>query len=29
MSELKITNVETILLSYRYQENELWKWSGE
>ncbi len=28
MSELKITNVETILLSYRYQENELWKWSG-
>lgn len=28
MSELKITNLETILLSYRYREDELWKWSG-
>lgn len=28
MRDLRITNVETILLSYRYQENELWKWSG-
>ncbi|MDR0656641.1 MAG: mandelate racemase/muconate lactonizing enzyme family protein [Treponema sp.] len=25
---MKITNVETILLSYRYQQNETWKWSG-
>jgi len=28
MSDLRITNVETVLLSYRYKENELWKWSG-
>lgn len=28
MSDLKISNVETILLSYRYKEDELWKWSG-
>lgn len=28
MSNLKIENVETILLSYRYQKHELWKWSG-
>ncbi|MCL4385089.1 MAG: mandelate racemase/muconate lactonizing enzyme family protein [Actinobacteria bacterium] len=28
MSDLKIIKVETILLSYRYKENELWKWSG-
>jgi len=25
---MKITNVETILLSYRYQQDEVWKWSG-
>ena len=25
---MKITNVETLLLSYRYQPDELWKWSG-
>ncbi len=25
---MKITNVETILLSYRYKPEELWKWSG-
>lgn len=25
---MKITNVETILLSYRYQPDELWNWSG-
>jgi len=28
MSELRIENIETILLSYRYKENEIWKWSG-
>ena len=28
VSGLKITNIETVLLSYRYNENELWKWSG-
>jgi L-alanine-DL-glutamate epimerase-like enolase superfamily enzyme len=28
MSNLKITGIETILLSYRYHKNELWKWSG-
>jgi len=28
MSDLKITQVETILLSYRYREDEEWKWSG-
>lgn len=28
MSDLKITNLETILLSYRYREDEAWKWSG-
>jgi L-alanine-DL-glutamate epimerase-like enolase superfamily enzyme len=27
-SALKITNVETILLSYQYDKNEVWKWSG-
>ncbi|MDR2553758.1 MAG: mandelate racemase/muconate lactonizing enzyme family protein [Treponema sp.] len=25
---MKISNVETILLSYRYQQDEAWKWSG-
>ncbi len=25
---MKITDVETILLSYRYKEDEAWKWSG-
>lgn len=25
---MKITNIETILLSYRYGQNEKWKWSG-
>ena len=25
---MKITNVETILLSYRYEADEAWKWSG-
>lgn len=28
MSHLRITDVETILLSYRYEGNEAWKWSG-
>ena len=28
MSKLRIANVETVLLSYRYTEEELWKWSG-
>jgi L-alanine-DL-glutamate epimerase-like enolase superfamily enzyme len=28
MSNLRIADVETILLSYRYTEEELWKWSG-
>ena len=28
MSKLRIENVETILLSYRYKKNEIWKWSG-
>ncbi len=28
MSELKITSVKIIPLSYRYQEDEKWKWSG-
>lgn len=28
VSGLKITNIETVLLSYRYNKNELWKWSG-
>lgn len=28
MSDLKIIKVETILLSYRYKVDELWKWSG-
>jgi L-alanine-DL-glutamate epimerase-like enolase superfamily enzyme len=25
---MKITNVETLLLSYRYKQDEAWKWSG-
>lgn len=25
---MKITNLETILLSYQYSHNEVWKWSG-
>ena len=25
---MKITNVETILLCYRYEQDEKWKWSG-
>ncbi len=25
---MKITDVETILLCYRYEQDEKWKWSG-
>jgi len=28
MSDLKITNLEVILLSYRYDKDEVWRWSG-
>ncbi|MCL4385794.1 MAG: mandelate racemase/muconate lactonizing enzyme family protein [Cyanobacteria bacterium] len=28
MSRLKIVDVETILLSYRYKKDEIWKWAG-
>ena len=28
MSNLRIANVEPILLSYRYTDEEMWKWSG-
>lgn len=28
MSQLRISDVETILMSYRYSEKEAWKWSG-